>query len=418
MPSPLQLLTILAALSTPLAAADEFFEQAPIHYSKGIASDPVATLAADWIAGRRLITAREPLAFLRELLGELHVPVESQVLVFSKTSKQNELINPANPRAIYFSDDTYVGYVPGGSVELVATDPLLGPVFYLLELPQPNQPARITRQTDCLSCHASARTEDVPGLQVRSVFTATDGRPILSAGSFDTTQASPLEQRWGGWYVTGTHGNAKHLGNQTGGPDRTTTTGNWTSLAGKIDTTRYLRPTSDIVALMVLEHQCRMHNLLTKANMDYRRALWLGRAIDPALSEENPNTSAHRVATTRAAAIVSEMLFRGEASPGPDGIEGDPAFQEAFARNAPKTPDGHSLKDLRLYGRLFKFRCSYMIHSRAFASLPEKIRQLVYAQLRDILINGGGGENFAYLGASERPRIAAVLDATHPAWRH
>jgi hypothetical protein len=410
------------ALAASLARGQEFFEEAPIEYSAGISSDPVAQLAKDWERGRNQISATQPLPFLRELLAKLNVPEESQVLVFSKTSKQAALISPQNPRALYFSDDLYVGFVPGGSIEIIACDPLLGPVFYLLEPPAGGRPATVSRSPDCLTCHASARTEEVPGMQVRSVVSDRDGRPILSAGTHSTNHSSPLAERWGGWYVTGTHRGARHMGNLTSDPDHPQLDpdagSNWTTLAGKFDTSRYLRPTSDIVALMVLEHQCRMHNLITKAGMEYRRALWLAMTLDPSFSEDDTGSSAHRVATGRASALVSELLFRGEAPPGPDGVEGDPAFQAAFARSAPKTADGRSLKDFRLYGRIFKHRCSYMIGSRAFASLPPMIRTLVYAELRDILTASGGGADFAYLSASERRNIAAILDATQPAWRH
>lgn len=422
MSPPFLILVGLLACASPLAHGEEFFQQPPISYSAGISSDPLAQLARDWEIGRNRITATEPLAFLRELLAKLNVPEESQVLVFSKTSKQAALISPQTPRALYFSDNLYVGFVPGGSIEIIACDPLLGPVFYLLELPAGDRPAAVSRSLDCLSCHASARTEEVPGMHVRSVVTAPDGHPILSAGTHSTNHSSPLSERWGGWYVTGTHRGVRHMGNLTTDaqhpqldPDAGS---NWPSLAGKLDTTRYLRPTSDIVALMVLEHQCRMHNLITKANMEYRRALWLAKALDATLTEEDTGTSAHRVATGRAGAIVSELLFRGEAPPGPDGVEGDAAFQAAFARNALRAPDGRSLKDFRLYGRIFKHRCSYMIDSAAFFSLPPKIRRLVYAELRDILTHAGGGPPFAYLSASERQNITAILDATHPAWRN
>ena len=38
---------------------------------------------------------------------------------------------------------------------------------------------------------------------------------------------------------------------------------NVTDLSNRIDTSKYLTPHSDIVALMLLEHQTRMHNLIT-----------------------------------------------------------------------------------------------------------------------------------------------------------
>ena len=191
--------------------------------------------------------------------------------MFSKTSHQNNRISPQIARALYFSDEIYVGYVHGGQIEVIAPDPLLGPIFYLIEFPSAGSPPRAVRDPSCLSCHANARTEGVPGMLVRSVVPGADGRPILRLGTHLTTHSSPLEERWGGWYVTGTHDGALHMGNMTtteaDGTLDMEAGANWTSLEGKIDTSRYLLPTSDILALMVLEHQCRMHNLLTRASL-------------------------------------------------------------------------------------------------------------------------------------------------------
>ena len=410
---------IVLAIGLPLKAR-EFFERKPVEYSATSSNDPVARLIRDWERGENLITASQPLEFLRKLLEKLDVPVESQVLVFSQTSHQNRLISPRTPRALYFSDEIYVGYVHNGAIELIACDPILGPVFYLIDKPGQTPKPAITRETNCLSCHASSRTESVPGMLVRSVIPDADGRPILTAGSHLTTHASPLSERWGGWYVTGTHEDATHLGNVTASeenPELDTRKGaNWTSLKDKIDTSHYLMPTSDIVALMVLEHQCRMHNLITKASMQYRRAQWLRQIINSDADPADTDNSAHRVAQSAAHDIVKELLFVGEVEPGPNGVEGNPEFQQAFRRNAKKNARGRSLKDFRLYGNLFKYRCSYMIYTDVFASLPQKVSDLVYAELRDILLHGGGGETFDDLSSSQRRKIAAILDETHPVW--
>lgn len=404
------------------AGAREFFDEMPVLYSATESRDPMALLARDWEEGRNRIADTTPLGFLRGLLDKLDVPEESQVLVFSKTSHQNRLITPQTPRALYFSDETYVGYVLGGEIEVIACDPVIGPVYYLVGVPRPGRPAQAVRDSSCLSCHATGNTEGVPGMLVRSVIPADDGRPILRLGSHLTTHASPLTERWGGWYVTGSHEGILHMGNVTTTPDKDDALdmeagANWQTLEGKIDTSRYLRPTSDIVALMVLEHQCRMHNLMTKAGMEYRRALWLSRVVNPELDEAETDTTSHRVAVSAAAAIVREMLFVDEARPGPLGVEGDPAFQQAFAAAAPRCPDGRSLKDFRLTGRMFQHRCSYMIHSHVFASLPAKVRDMVHARLREILIDHDDAEEFADIGPRERASIAAILDATHPQWR-
>jgi len=412
---------LLLAVALPRAEARGFFEESPVLYSATEPHDPMTLLARDWERGENLILDSSPLGFLRGLLEKLGVPEESQVLVFSKTSHQNRHINPQSPRALYFSDDTYVGYVQGGDIEVIACDPELGPIFHLVGIPKPGIRPQARRDASCLSCHATANTENVPGMLVRSVIPAADGRPILSQGSHLTTHASPLEERWGGWYVTGTHEGVPHMGNTTAATKDCgldiESGANWRTLAGKIDTSRYLRPASDIVALMVLEHQCRMHNLLTKAGMEYRRAVWLSKIVNPEFDESEPDTTAHRVASSGAEAILREMLFVGEAKPGPYGVEGDPAFQKAFLRGAPVCPEGKSLRDFRMTGRMFQHRCSYMIHSKIFAALPEKLRGLVHARLREILTGQDKSPDFAHLGARERAQIAAILDATHPQWR-
>ena len=94
-----------------------------------------------------------------------------------------------------------------------------------------------------------------------------------------TTHESPLAERWGGWYVTGTHGSERHLGNATMPRDAQAEQfdreagANVTDLTGRLDTARYLAPDSDLVALMVLEHQTYLHNLITNANYQTRLAL-------------------------------------------------------------------------------------------------------------------------------------------------
>ncbi len=65
----------------------------------------------------------------------------------------------------------------------------------------------------------------------------------------------------GCWYVTGTHGTQKHLGNlvirgrDVEEPVDNSEGQNVTDLKFRINPDRYLSAHSDIVALMVLEHQ-------------------------------------------------------------------------------------------------------------------------------------------------------------------
>jgi hypothetical protein len=202
-------------LTLPLGAQGDFWELSPIRYSETPAEDRLAVLARKWTEDPESIKGRTPLERMREVLAALHVPESSQVLVFSKTSKQNRLISPTNPRALYFSLDTYCGYVPGGDMEVIIQDPRLGPVFYLIDLGGPAQPIRVERDTaDCLSCHGTGRTENVPGLLVRSVYPDEEGHPVLSMGSGLITHQTPIPERWGGFYVTGSIA-LPHLGNRT-----------------------------------------------------------------------------------------------------------------------------------------------------------------------------------------------------------
>jgi hypothetical protein len=242
-------------------------------------NDPVARFQRRLDHGDAKLSFRKPQGYLLSVLKQLNIPLSSQGLVFSKTSSQLPLITPATPRAIYFNDDVYVGWVQGGNVmEVAATDPFQGTMFYTLDQRETAEP-KFVRREECLQCHASPKTLGVPGLLLRSVFSAADGTPELSLGSFETNQRSPLKERWGGWYVTGTHGSRRHMGNvwlrDNGNPGRLDpeSGANVTSLAGRFDVSAYASPHSDLVALMILAHQTRLHNLISRVNWETRLAL-------------------------------------------------------------------------------------------------------------------------------------------------
>jgi hypothetical protein len=334
------------------------------------------------------------------------------MLVFSKTSLQNRLIGPKNPRCIFFSENVYVGYVPGGSIEVIVQDPVLGPVFYLVDQ-KADGSMHIERDTNqCMSCHATSRTENVPGLLIRSVYPSEDGHPILRLGTNDVTHETPLEQRWGGWYVTGKSA-LPHLGNRVYKEDGDFDPANdaFATVSSFLDGSGYLRSTSDIVSLLVLEHQVKMHTLFNAASMNYRRALHFMRVLDP---EADPSTgSTGRMAESWADDIVDCLFFKNEASLG-DGVEGDPAFQREFVKRFPKSSEGDSLAEFRLYGRIFKNRCSYMVYSDAFKGLPPAIKALVLAKMK--LVVSENAEGFEWLKGSELRRIDSILKDTLPGW--
>ena len=403
---------ILLFLTSPLRAEVEAWEMEPVRYSASIATDRLTRLAEKWTKDPASLPGATPLERVRAILAELKVPEASQILVFSKTSKQADLITPANPRALYFSSDCYCGYVPGGVMEIAIQDPQLGPVFYTIDVGNPERPPRVERNTsECLSCHSTRRTESVPGLFLRSVYPGGDGQPQFALGSRTVNHQTPVAERWGGYYVTGSI-SRPHLGNRTyvddspAQPQRFA----WKDLRGKIDTQKYLRATSDVAALMVLEHQCQAHNLLTAASMNYRRAAYLAQQINPGSTPDDG--SAGRVADSAAAEIVAWFLFCGEADQGEDGVEGDADFQQQFEASIPHTKDGESLADFQLNGRLFKNRCSYMIYSEAFRALPEAVKSRVLAELRTVLTAPTSNDAYPGMKLPERHKITKILHET------
>ena len=243
--------------ATP-ASAQLDYERPPILYSESEPSDRVAQFAAQLRDGQTQLTWDEQHGYLKSLLNQLEIPVSSQTLVFSKTSLQISRITPHQPRALYFSDDIYIGWVQRGDViEISAADPVLGGTFYTLSQKQSEAPELQRETSRCLQCHGSTHTRRVPGHIVRSVYPAANGQPVFRLGTHLTDNRSPFEERWGGWYVTGTHGTQRHLGNSfLSDPDRneeldTEAGANLTDLSTLINTAPYLSAHSDIVALMV-----------------------------------------------------------------------------------------------------------------------------------------------------------------------
>ncbi len=403
---------LLLCLTFASHAQVDVWDLPPLSYSDTPATDRLAVLAEKWQKDPVSLPGATPLERLRSALVQLQVPEASQMLVFSKTSKQNGLIHPRNPRALYFSKNCYVGYVPNGAMEVAIQDGRLGPVFYHVDLGNPSRLIRIERDTnECLSCHGTANTENVPGLLVRSVFPDADGHPLLSLGSDLVTHATPVAERWGGYYVTGSI-SLPHLGNRTYSEGRRAepATFEWKNLEGKIDTSKYLRATSDIVALMLLEHQCHAHNLLTAAGMNYKRVFYLGKEANPAADPDLG--TAGRIAEDAAEKIVEWFLFTGEAPQGPDGVEGNEEFQRQFQSTIPHTVAGESLADFQLNTRLFKNRCSYMVYSDAFRDLPAPVKNRVIVRLRNVFETTIADDKHPEIKLPERQRIARILRET------
>jgi hypothetical protein len=409
-------LAVLLAASTWSAAAllaqghDVVVPYVPPPQDNRQLNDPVTRLARRMESGAVSLTTGPVAGVLPGLLRELQIPVSSQVLVFSKTSLQHEFITPRTPRAIYFNDDVYVGFAPdGSSLELSSVDPRIGAVFYTLGQRAGARPALVTTPR-CLQCHATAVTDGVPGHLMRSVFVRPDGTIAPNAPGFLTDHRSPIEERFGGWFVTGTLAGDRHMGNallssgqDAASFDRGPGTA-ITNVSRLFYADRYLSPHSDVVALMVLAHQARMHNLMAKLHREAAPATAAsGPAVDPASRSAVPEHIEE---------IVRYMLFVDEA-PLAGPVTGSTTFSADFERIGPLDGKQRSLRQFDLRARLFRYPCSYLIYSSAFLALPSEVKAAIYARLAEVLSGRDTGPAFARLGAAERLAIAEILRATH-----
>lgn len=398
------------------------FEGEPIRYLSAQADDPITRLQRKIDHGKVTLTFNDKRGYLDSVLEALKVPASSQLLVFSRTSFQRQRIAPETPRAVYFADDVYIGWVQGGDViEVSAVDPTLGATFYLLPQEKESKPIFQRQTHDCLQCHSSAKTQEVPGHLVRSVYPDESGTPIFNAGTFLSSHESPLKERWGGWYVTGKHGSQRHMGNvfvsDAKKPDvlDTNAGANVQSLAKLVDTSPYLRPSSDIVALMVLEHQTQMHNLIAAANYHTRLALHYENGINEALGRPPGTMSETTERRIHAAGdrLLRYLLFADEAQLS-DRIEGSPEFGRKFAALGRRDRQGRSLRDFDLKQRLFRYPCSYLIDSEAFDKLPEPVKAYVLDRLHRVLTGRDSSAEFAHLSDEDRKAILEILLDTHP----
>jgi hypothetical protein len=396
------------------------FEREPINYETAPVDNPISRLQARLDKGETKLEYDESVGYLKSVLRELNVPESSQMLVFSKTSLQRHRIAPKTPRAIYFNDDVYVGFCQHGDVaEFSAVDPQLGTIFYTLDQEQSESP-KFTRHNDnCLLCHASTQTRSVPGHLVRSVYVDASGFPVFAMGTHRIDHTSPISKRWGGWYVTGTHGDQTHLGNlivsgkQAREPVDNSAGQNVTDLGSLVKMSPYLTPHSDLVALMVLEHQAETHNLITRAGFSTREALHAEARLNKDLNE--PEGHRWQSTTTRIQSagneLVKFLLFSGEA-PLTAKLQGTTSFADEFTSRGPRDPHGRSLRDFDLEKRMFKYPCSYLIYSRSFDALPKEAKDFVYCRLWEVLSGTDESKEFAHLSPEDRTNIRDILNTT------
>jgi hypothetical protein len=411
-----------AALGSPRQQAG--YDCSPINYSTSKPADPVADLDARLGAGQAKLATDSGQGYLKAVLAALDIPISSQALVFSKTSFQRQWISPRSPRALYFNDDVYIGWVQGGEViEVASQDPQLGSIFYTLPQDGGRGP-RFQRHTDaCLQCHDSTGlTLGVPGVTIRSVYPGADGQPRFNLGGFRTSHRSPYEDRWGGWYVSGTHGDIRHLGNSFFPDDQNADLkpirdrgANLTDLSKKFETEPYLTDTSDVVALLVLEYQTVVHNLITRANHETRVAVAQSDDINRALgSPLRPLTEGARRRVGYACEPLVEALLFAEEAPLTSPVKGNSTFAADFEKRGPFDKQGRSLRQFDLTKRLFKYPLSYLIYTKSFAGLPPDAKEYIGGRLKTILAGRDPKPAFKHLTAESRRAILEIVTDTLP----
>ena len=382
------------------------FDEEAINYSKTADGGPVARLRVLIEKGEAKLAYDKDRGYLPAVLEALGVSPASQMLVFSKTSLQRERISPRTPRAIFFNDDVYIGFIPGAPLlEISSVDPKLGAVFYQLEQKPADKP-KLVRTDACLECHASTKSMGVPGHLIRSFAVDEEGMADLNDGTSLVNHRSPIAERWGGWYVTGRGDREVHRGNLFGKDafarheKEPAFRGTLTNLAGLFATNHYpAASTSDIAALMVLEHQAHMHNFITRLNYESTMAL---------------HSYGHvNYLKTIVTAFLKYLLFVEEA-PLAGPIQPGTNFVAHFEKLGPPDHAGRSLRQFDLKTRLFKYPCSFLIYSDAFNRLPAAAQEVVYRRLWEVLQGQDKDPAFAKLKPETRRAILEILVETKP----
>jgi hypothetical protein len=394
-----------------------------IHYSEPPVRNDIARLQQRLDNGSLTLTSTPEHGYLESVLSALNINPDSQTLVFSKTSLQVDAISAATPRAIYFNDDTYVAWVQTtGMLEIVTMDADRGPVFYTLMASDPKP--RLERQTlRCLTCHDTfgEMGGGVPHFLFESTYERTGGNLIPDAVARETTDATPIAQRWGGWYVTGHDGGAFHLGNIQPPPSSLPVNvekvrrGSLPSLASLLDTAPYLRATSDIVALLVLEHQVTVHNQIIHANFKSRMMLIKEQPdSDAATVHWSQLTPTAQSRLHRMLLPLVEGLLMAQAAPLPQKVAGSNGYAAWFQSLGIRDQQGRSLRQLDLNSRLFRYPMSFLIYSEGFDALPLCAREHLYAQLAQILRAPNPGAPYNSRSAQDRQAAFDILVATKP----
>ena len=388
------------------------FTKPPHDYWTRPVTDRFSLLKENLASGKIVLDRSSEKAFVTSLLEVLKVPASSQMLVFSATSLQLSLISTRNPRALYFTDDLYVGWIPGGKVEIVSLDPVLGGIYYIFDVPRASSDGllKVERSNRCMNCHGAADSGWVPGLVLSSVVPGPNGGSLIGYRQEVLGHGVPLSERMGGWLVTGAGNWKGHRGNHTGTlyAGRLTTTP--LEFGRTFDVNRYPAATSDLLAHLLHEHQAGFITTALEAGYRARAALHDGGGTVPAAREAELEKAAE--------ALVRYLLFTDEVKLPAGGVAGaDPAFRRDFAATRLADPAGRSLRDLDLKTHLLKYRCSYMIYSPVFTGLMPEMKTRVMRRLAMALQPNLRDELSRSFSGSEKEAVRFILTATLPDWK-
>jgi hypothetical protein len=415
--APLALAPLAAALLWGQAAqlADNFVngEHPAINYNTGPLDDPATRLMKKLDSGQlKLEKRKDALGYLPALLKAFDIDPNSQQLVFSKTSFQAVKISPRNPRAIFFNDTVTLGYVRGSdTLEVTSVDPRQGVIFYTFDNSPYTTTPRFDRRDVCMQCHHSPGTLGVPGLMIASVYPDGDGMPAFRGAQALTDHRTPFDERWGGWYVTGTHGEMRHRGNAMGHdrqhPDVLETRGtqNVTDLTRKFEGGSMVQMSSDIVALLTHEHQIRAINYITRTG-------WEARILAYDEAHNGRNLEGQRQQLDQDINDMADYLMLAEQARFRSKVEGTTPFAKNFTARGPKDTKGRSLRDFNLEDRLFQYPLSYMVYSEAFDALPEYVKARTYAHIKTVLTGGGTAPKYAQFDPTARQAALEILRDT------
>jgi hypothetical protein len=382
-------------------------EHPAIQYLARPTTDRVAVLKKSLAQNPDALPRDPSTGYLTGVLKALGVPKESQLLVFSKTGVQSSYTSPGKPRALYFDQSVAIGYNPGAPLlELAVHDPQQGVVFYTID--QKADTPVVTRRTSCLSCHVSATTLGVPGMIARSNTVAEDGTLVPQTGSQNVSHQTPHPDRWGGWFVTSEdaappYAQMAHRGNITfSGRGNTSNQVFVDWLNASPQSLGYPLPSSDIVSLLVFDHQMHAINLLTRLNWESRVAASDG--------EVNPAGGAVRGLVNE---LADYLLFADEAPPLAP-LTPPPAFAASLEARTPKDRHGRSFGQLDAVNRLLRYPCSFMVYSEAFDGLPKPVRAAVYSRMLDVLSGHEARAARVRVTPADSRAILEILKDTKP----